>query len=107
METDPERDLGVAVGSSMKMSTQCTMAIKQADALLGAIRKGAENESASIRTPLYESISTHLESCLQFWSPHLYKRQCSFGERAEKGDSNDCGNGTLILWRKIEEVRAL
>ena len=49
---DQERDLGVLVDSSMKESTQCTVAVKKANFMLGLIKKGVENKTASIIMPL-------------------------------------------------------
>ena len=72
--TNQERDLGVLVDSSMKMSTQCAAAVKKANSMLGIIRKGIENKSASVILPLYKSlVRPHLEYCVQFWSPYLQK----------------------------------
>ena len=86
-ETDQERDLGVVVDNSMKMSRQCVTAIKKANAMLGIIRKGIENKSASIIMPLYKSlVRPHLEYCVQFWSPHLKKDIIALEKSAEKGN---------------------
>ena len=41
--TEQERDLGVVVDSSMKMSTQCAATVKKESSILGIIRKGIEN----------------------------------------------------------------
>ena len=41
---------------SMKMSTQCVAAVKKANSMLGIIRKGIENKTASIILPLYKSM---------------------------------------------------
>ena len=72
--TKQERDLGVVVDSSMKMSTQCAATAKKANSMLGIIRKEIENKMASIILPLYKSmVRPHLEYCVQFWSSHLKK----------------------------------
>ena len=72
--TDQERDLEVVVDSSMKMSTQCAAAVKKANSMLGIIRKGIKNKTASIILSLYKSmVRPDLEYCTQFWSPHLKK----------------------------------
>ena len=42
--TDQERYLGVLVDSSMKVSTQCAVAVKKANSMLGIIKKGIENK---------------------------------------------------------------
>lgn len=65
---------GVVVNSSMKVSTQCVVAVKKAISMLGIIRKDIENETANIIIPLYKSVvKPHLEYCVHFWLPHLKK----------------------------------
>ena len=49
---DQERDLGVLVDSSMKVSTQCVAAVKKANSMLGIITKEFENKTANIIMPL-------------------------------------------------------
>ncbi|CAM5143004.1 unnamed protein product [Natator depressus] len=72
--TNQERELGVIVDSSLKMSTQCTAAVKKVNRMLGIIEKGIENTMENILLPLYKSIvRPHLEYCVQMWSPHLKK----------------------------------
>ena len=71
---DQERDLGVLVDSSVKVSPQCAAAVKKANSMLGMIKKGIENKTANIIMPLYKTIvRPYLEYCVQFWSPHLKK----------------------------------
>ncbi|CAM5102996.1 unnamed protein product [Eretmochelys imbricata] len=72
--TNQEKDLGVIMNSSLKMSTQCAAAVKKANAMLGIIKKGIENKTENILLPLYKSmVCPHLEYCVQMWSPHLKK----------------------------------
>uniref|UniRef100_A0A452HI16 Reverse transcriptase domain-containing protein n=1 Tax=Gopherus agassizii TaxID=38772 RepID=A0A452HI16_9SAUR len=72
--TSQEKDLGVIVDSSLKMSTQCAEAVKKANRMLGIIKKGIENKTENILLPLYKSmVCPHLEYCVQMWSPHLKK----------------------------------
>lgn len=40
-----ERDLGVAVDSSLKISPQCTVATREASKILGTVKKGAETKT--------------------------------------------------------------
>ncbi|CAM4587787.1 unnamed protein product [Lepidochelys kempii] len=72
--TNQEKDLGVIVDSSLKMSMQCAAAVKKANGLLGIIKKGVKNKTENILLPLYKSmVRPHLEYCIQMWSPHLKK----------------------------------
>ena len=72
--TKQEREIGIVVGSLMKMSTQCAVAVRKANSMLGIIRKGIENKTASIILPLYKSmVQPHLGYSVQFWTPHLKK----------------------------------
>ena len=48
---DQERDLGVLVDSLMKVSTQCAVAVKKANSILGLIKKGIENKTVNIIMP--------------------------------------------------------
>ena len=56
--TKQERDLGIVVDSSIKMSTQRRAAVKKANSILGIIRKVIENNTDSIILPLYSSVTT-------------------------------------------------
>uniref|UniRef100_A0A8C4XYG1 Reverse transcriptase domain-containing protein n=1 Tax=Gopherus evgoodei TaxID=1825980 RepID=A0A8C4XYG1_9SAUR len=72
--TSQEKDLGVIVDSSLKMSTQCAEAVKKANSMLGIIKKGIENKTENILLPLYKSmVHPHLEYCVQMLPPHLKK----------------------------------
>ena len=96
--TIQERDLGIVVDGSMKMSTQCAAAVKKANSMLGIIRKGTENKTASIMLPLQKSmVRPHLEDCVQFWSTHLKKGYYGAGKSVEKGNSDDPGAGASPL----------
>ncbi|CAM5108054.1 unnamed protein product, partial [Natator depressus] len=72
--TNQEKDLGVIVDSSLKMSMHCAAAVKKAIRMLGIIKKGIENKTETILLPLYRSmVCSHLEYCIQMWSPRLKK----------------------------------
>ena len=70
--TDQERDLGVLVDSSMKVSTHCVMAVKKANSMLGIIKKWIENKTANIMLPLYKTlVRQHLQYCVSVSYTHL------------------------------------
>ncbi|CAM5152026.1 unnamed protein product [Natator depressus] len=72
--TTQKRDLGVIVDSSLKTSTQCAVAVKKANRMLGIIKKGIDNKTENIILPLYKSmVHPHLDYCVQMWLPHLKK----------------------------------
>ena len=79
--TDQERDLGLLVDSSMKVSIQCAAAVKKASSMLGIIKKGTENKTANIIMPLYKTlVMLHLEHC----APQ--KRHNGTGKGAEESN---------------------
>lgn len=51
--TKQERECGVLVDSSMKMSTQCAAAMKRVNYMLFVVRKGIENKITTIVMQLY------------------------------------------------------
>lgn len=62
--TDHERNLGIMVNSSMKVSTNYTSTVTKAKSRLGTIRNGTENTNTNI----YKSIiRAHVEYWVQFW----------------------------------------
>ncbi|CAM4642329.1 unnamed protein product [Lepidochelys kempii] len=85
-----ERDFGVIVDSSLKTSTQCAVAVKKMNRMVGIIKKGIDNNTKNIMLPLYQSmVCPHLEYCVQMWLPHLKKRYIGIGKGSEKDNKND------------------
>lgn len=65
-----ERDLGVAVGSWMKMLMHYAAAGKRKTPRPAVIRAGIENTTAAIKLSLYKSmVTSHLDYYVHFWSP--------------------------------------
>uniref|UniRef100_A0A674J903 Cytochrome P450 family 4 subfamily F member 22 n=1 Tax=Terrapene triunguis TaxID=2587831 RepID=A0A674J903_9SAUR len=61
--TTQERDLGVIVDSSLKTCTQCAAAVKEANRILGIIKKWIDSKAENILLPPYKSmVRPHLES---------------------------------------------
>lgn len=66
-ETKTEIDFEVVEESSVKISKQCRAPAEKANTMLGMIRKGIENKTASIVMPLYTAVVwPHLDFCVKF-----------------------------------------
>src|SRR5215467_11751771 len=73
-ETIIERDLGLLVDNNVKFSSQCSVATKKANCILGLIRRNIAHKSKEVILRLYKSlVRPHLEYCIQVWSPYLKK----------------------------------
>ena len=73
-ETDEEKDLGVWVNSALKPSTQCEVAAKSANQMLGLIAKSFHYRTKSTLIPLYKTlVRPKLEFSAAAWSPWLEK----------------------------------
>ena len=69
-----QRDLGVLVHESQKLSLQVQQVIKKANGMLAFIARGMEYKSREVMLQLYRVlVRPHLEYCVQFWSPYLRK----------------------------------
>ena len=73
-KTVKEKDLGVTMNASMKVSEQCRIAASKGNQILGMIRRNITYKEKSLIVPLYKAIvRPHLEYCIQAWNPHLRK----------------------------------
>jgi hypothetical protein len=69
-----ERDLGLFVDSNIKFSHHCSLAAKNANRILGQIRRNIEYKSKEVILRLYKAlVRPHLEYCIQVWNPYLKK----------------------------------
>uniref|UniRef100_A0A4W3H3U0 Reverse transcriptase domain-containing protein n=1 Tax=Callorhinchus milii TaxID=7868 RepID=A0A4W3H3U0_CALMI len=69
-----QRDLGVLVHQSQKVSLQVQQATKKANGMLAFISKGLEYKSREVLLQLYRAlVRPHLEYCVHVWSPYLKK----------------------------------
>ena len=73
-KTVKEKDLGVTMNASMKVSEQCRIAASKGNQILGMIRRNITYKEKGLIVPLYKAIvRPHLEYCIQAWRPYLRK----------------------------------
>jgi ribonuclease P/MRP protein subunit RPP40 len=69
-----EKDLGILVNNTFKVSSQCVKAAKKANQILGLIKRTITCKKKDILLKLYKSlVRPHLEYCIQAWRPHFSK----------------------------------
>jgi len=69
-----ERDLGVMISSSGKVSEQCHIAATKANSVLGMIKRTVKSRSRDVVVRLYKTlVRPKLEYCVQMWCPYLQK----------------------------------
>lgn len=72
--SDKEKDLGVVIDRSGKVSEQCRLAAAAANKTLGMIKRSIYSRNRVVILNLYKSlVRPKLEYCIQVWSPYLKK----------------------------------
>jgi hypothetical protein len=67
-----EKDLGVLVDDNLKFSEHCADAVKQANSVLGIIKRNIKYKTKDVIIRLYKTlVRPKLEYCVQLWCPHL------------------------------------
>jgi hypothetical protein len=69
-----EKDLGVIIDNTLKFSEQCNVAVKNANRILGLIKRTIKSRSKEVIVRLYKAlVRPKLEYCVQAWSPFMRK----------------------------------
>ena len=69
-----ERDLGVLIRSELKSVSQCNKSAATARRVIGMVRRNFKHLDIDDFQIIYKTyIRSHLEYCIQAWSPHLVK----------------------------------
>jgi len=69
-----EKDLGIVISDSLKVSQQCRQVYNRASRMLGLINRTIEYRHPDILLRLCKSlVRPHLEYCVVAWSPHYKK----------------------------------
>ena len=77
-KTATEKDIGVSMNATMKVSERCRIAASKGNQVPGMIRRNITYKENSLIVPLYKAIvRPNLEYCIQAnpraWSPYLRK----------------------------------
>jgi hypothetical protein len=73
-ETVEEKDFGIMINKTLKVSSQCASAAKKANRALGMIKRNFTYRNRNVIISLYKSlVRPHLDYCMQVWSPYLAK----------------------------------
>jgi len=69
-----KKDMGVLVDKNLSMIWQCVLVAQKVNDILGCIKGRVSSRSREVIPPLCSALRrTHLESCVQLWSPQHRK----------------------------------
>jgi len=94
--------MGIVISDDLKWDKQCIAAVRQANKVLGMIKRNFVDRSKNAIMALYKNlVRPHLEYCTPIRSPHLIKD----GRCAAKSYKAGTGHRTLEVRRGIGITR--
>ena len=101
--SEAQRDLGVLMHESQKASRQVQQVVKKANGILTFIAKGLEFKNREVLLQLYRVlVRSHLECCVQFWSPYLKEEMVTLGAVRKEIHQANSWDERVVLSRETK-----